>query len=116
MPQSHKHKQLWATEMSLSDCAINDVTEKQNKQQTCPSQTHDQQDWINIKLSSGELRLVSHSALNSTLCSANKHIIVPWCVSDRIIRAGMDSPAGTSKEIKKETSLIMGIAVWDAGS
>lgn len=108
MPQSHKHKQLRATEMSLSDCAINDVTEKQNKQQTCPSQTHDQQDWINIKLSSGELRLVSHSALNSTLCSANKHIIVPWCVSDRIIRAGMDSPARTSKEIKKETSLIKG--------
>lgn len=117
MPQSHKHKQLRATEMSLSDCAINDLSQKSktNSKHARHKPTTSKIEY-NIKLSSGELRLASHSALHSTLCSANKHIIVPWCVSDRIIRAGMDSPAGSSKEIKKETSLIVGIVVWDAGS
>lgn len=105
MPQSHKHKQLWATEMSLSDCAINDLSQKSkvNSKHARHKPTTSKTEY-NIKLSSGELRLVSHSALNSTLCSANKHIIVPWCVSDRIIRAGMDSPAGQQRNKKGDKS------------
>lgn len=74
MPQSHKHKQLRATEMSLSDCAINDLSQKSktNSKRARHKPTTSKIEY-NIKLSSGELRLASHSALHSTLCSANKH-------------------------------------------
>lgn len=75
MPQSHKHKQLRATEMSLSDCAINDVTEKQNKQQTCPSQTHDQQDWIQYQtvVWGVPARISLSVKFNTVLCQQTHH-------------------------------------------